>query len=58
MLFNIQMKLRAVHQKNWYPPEGKLVSDITQAWVNLDSAEHDREVSLRKELIRLMMCCF
>lgn len=51
-LFNIQMKLRSAQQKNWYPPEGKLVSDITQAWINLDSSEHDREVSLRKELIR------
>uniref|UniRef100_A0A1X7T722 Calponin-homology (CH) domain-containing protein n=1 Tax=Amphimedon queenslandica TaxID=400682 RepID=A0A1X7T722_AMPQE len=51
-LFNVQMKLRSIHQKNWYPPEGKLVSDITQAWINLDSAEHEREVSLRKEIIR------
>jgi len=27
-LFNIQTKLRAAKQKTWYPPEGKLVSDI------------------------------
>ena len=30
-LFNIQMKLRASRQKTWYPPEGKLVSDINKA---------------------------
>ena len=29
-LFNIQTKLRAAKQKNWYPPEGKLVSDINK----------------------------
>lgn len=51
-LFNIQMKLRAANQKNWHPPDGKLVSDINQAWVKLDGAEHEREVALRKELIR------
>lgn len=46
------MKLRAANQKNWHPPDGKLVSDINQAWVKLDGAEHEREVALRKELIR------
>ena len=51
-LFNIQTKLRAARQKNWYPPEGKLVSDINKAWVNLEGAEHEREVALRKELMR------
>ena len=29
-LFNIQTKLRAARQKTWYPPEGKLVSDINK----------------------------
>jgi spectrin beta len=51
-LFNIQMKLRASRQKTWYPPEGKLVSDINKAWVRLEAAEHEREVALRKELMR------
>ena len=64
------MKLRASRQKTWYPPEGKLVSDINkvsnkwsvgcnvrcgvmmQAWVRLEAAEHEREVALRKELMR------
>ena len=31
-LFNIQTKLRAAKQKNWYPPEGKLVSDINKVY--------------------------
>jgi spectrin beta len=51
-LFNIQMKLQAAKQKIWYPPEGKLVSDINKAWVKLEAAEHGREVALRKELQR------
>ena len=51
-LFNIQMKLQAARQKNWYPSEGKLVSDISRSWVNLEAAEHERAVALRKELIR------
>ena len=29
-LFNILTKLRAAKQKNWYPPEGRLVSDINK----------------------------
>ena len=32
-LFNIQTKLRAAKQKTWYPPEGKLVSDINKVGV-------------------------
>lgn len=32
-LFNIQMKLRASRQKTWYPPEGKLVSDINKVCI-------------------------
>ena len=51
-LFNIQMKLHAARQKNWYPSEGKLVSDISRSWVNLEAAEHERAVALRKELMR------
>ena len=51
-LFNIQMKLQAAKQRIWYPPEGKLISDINKAWVKLEAAEHAREVALRKELQR------
>ncbi len=29
-LFNIQTKLRAAKHRTWYPPEGKLVSDINK----------------------------
>ncbi len=34
-LFNIQTKLRAAKQKTWYPPEGKLVSDINKVTLYL-----------------------
>ena len=46
------MKLRAARQKTWHPPEGKLVSDISRAWISLEGAEHEREAALRKELMR------
>ena len=51
-LFNIQMKLQAAKHRIWYPPEGKLISDINKAWVKLEAAEHTREVALRRELQR------
>ena len=51
-LFNIQMKLQAAKHRIWYPPEGKLISDINKAWVKLEAAEHAREVALRRELQR------
>ena len=33
-LFNIQMKLQAAKQRIWYPPEGKLISDINKVNMN------------------------
>ena len=35
------------------PKEGLLIHDIERAWSDLEKAEHDREVALREELIRL-----
>uniref|UniRef100_A0A674PRA2 Spectrin beta chain n=1 Tax=Takifugu rubripes TaxID=31033 RepID=A0A674PRA2_TAKRU len=52
LLFTIQSKLRANNQKPYVPHDGKLISDINKAWERLEKAEHERGVSLRKELIR------
>uniref|UniRef100_A0A8C1TH83 Spectrin beta chain n=1 Tax=Cyprinus carpio TaxID=7962 RepID=A0A8C1TH83_CYPCA len=52
LLFTIQSKLRANNQKPYMPHDGKLISDINKAWERLEKAEHERGVSLRKELIR------
>lgn len=52
LLFTIQSKLRSNNQKLYYPPEGKMISDINKAWERLEKAEHERELALREELIR------
>uniref|UniRef100_A0A8D0HST9 Spectrin beta, non-erythrocytic 4 n=1 Tax=Sphenodon punctatus TaxID=8508 RepID=A0A8D0HST9_SPHPU len=52
LLFTIQSKLRASNRKLYVPSEGKSISDINKAWTRLESAEHEREVALRNELIR------
>jgi spectrin beta len=52
MLFTIQSKMRAHNQKPYLPKEGKLISDINKAWDRLEKSEHERELSLREELIR------
>ncbi|XP_069631765.1 spectrin beta chain, non-erythrocytic 4 [Haliaeetus albicilla] len=52
LLFTIQSKLRANNHKLYVPSEGKSISDINKAWICLEKAEHEREVSLRNELIR------
>ncbi|GFS19194.1 spectrin beta chain [Elysia marginata] len=52
LLFTIQSKMRANNQRPYLPREGKLLSDINKAWERLDKAEHERELSLREELIR------
>ncbi|XP_058051322.1 spectrin beta chain, non-erythrocytic 4 isoform X2 [Ahaetulla prasina] len=52
LLFSIQSKLRANNRKLYVPKEGKSISDINKAWTRLEKAEHEREVSLRAELIR------
>jgi spectrin beta len=52
LLFTLQSKMRANNQKPYAPKEGKMVSDINKAWERLEKAEHERELSLREELIR------
>ncbi|KAM9260145.1 LOW QUALITY PROTEIN: spectrin beta chain, non-erythrocytic 4-like [Morus bassanus] len=52
LLFTIQSKLRANNRKLYVPSDGKSISDINKAWTCLEKAEHEREVSLRNELIR------
>uniref|UniRef100_A0A8C7UWI0 Spectrin beta chain n=1 Tax=Oncorhynchus mykiss TaxID=8022 RepID=A0A8C7UWI0_ONCMY len=52
LLFTIQSKMRANNQKVYMPREGKLISDINKTWERLEKAEHERELSLRTELIR------
>ncbi|XP_067682927.1 spectrin beta chain, non-erythrocytic 5-like isoform X3 [Haliotis asinina] len=50
--FNIQARLKANGQKMYTPPEGQMIHDIETAWLQLEKAEHGREVALRDELIR------
>jgi len=52
LLFTIQSKMRANNQKPYLPQEGKKLGDINRAWESLEKAEHERELSLREELIR------
>jgi len=44
--------MRANNQKPYFPKEGKLISDINKAWERLEKSEHERELTLREELIR------
>jgi spectrin beta len=52
LLFSIQSKIRAQNQRPYLPREGKLISDINRAWVELEKAEHERELALREEIVR------
>lgn len=52
LLFTLQSKMRANNQKPYLPKEGKMISDINRSWERLEKAEHERELSLREELIR------
>ena len=51
-LFAIQSKIRAHNQRAYVPKEGQLIADINRAWVELEKAEHERELALRDELVR------
>ncbi|XP_064623906.1 spectrin beta chain, non-erythrocytic 2-like isoform X3 [Lineus longissimus] len=52
LLFSIYAKQKANHQRMFIPPEGLLIHDIESAWMNLEKAEHGREIALREELMR------
>ncbi|MCP4599801.1 MAG: hypothetical protein GY847_04545, partial [Proteobacteria bacterium] len=52
LLFTLQSRMRANNQKPYLPREGKLLADINRAWEHLEKAEHERELSLKEELIR------
>lgn len=52
LLFTLQSRMRANNQKPYFPKEGKLISDINKAWERLEKSEHERELTLREELIR------
>lgn len=45
--------MRANNQKPYVPKEGKMISDINKSWELLEKAEHERELALKEELIRL-----
>jgi spectrin beta len=36
------------------PREGKTIAEINKAWELLEKSEHERELALKKELIRLV----
>jgi len=52
LLFTLQSKMRANNKTPYFPKEGKTIVDINRAWERLEKAEHERELSLREELIR------
>lgn len=52
LLFTLQSKMRANNKTPYFPKEGKTIADINRAWERLEKAEHERELSLREELIR------
>ncbi|XP_034944641.1 LOW QUALITY PROTEIN: spectrin beta chain, non-erythrocytic 5 [Chelonus insularis] len=52
LYFHINTQLKSLNQPAFIPQEGQLVQDIERNWVELESAEHRREVALRTELLR------
>lgn len=52
LLFTLQSRMRANNQKPFLPREGKTIAEINRAWELLEKSEHERELALKKELIR------
>ncbi|XP_046434088.1 spectrin beta chain, non-erythrocytic 1 isoform X2 [Neodiprion fabricii] len=52
LYFHINTQLKSLNQPAFTPQEGQLVHDIERNWVELERAEHRREVALRTELLR------
>jgi spectrin beta len=51
--FNINMKLTAQGHARYSPPDGTSVNDLAGAWSRLERAEHERDLTLKRELNRL-----
>ena len=52
LYFNINTQLKSLNQPGFIPQEGLLVNDLERNWIELERAEHRREVALRTELLR------
>ncbi|CAL1674075.1 unnamed protein product [Lasius platythorax] len=52
LYFHINTRLKSLNQPAFTPQEGQLIHDIERNWVELERAEHRREVALRIELLR------
>ncbi|XP_050460702.1 spectrin beta chain, non-erythrocytic 5 isoform X2 [Cataglyphis hispanica] len=52
LYFHINTQLKSLNQPAFTPQEGQLIHDIERNWVELERAEHRREVALRIELLR------
>ncbi|XP_066591797.1 spectrin beta chain, non-erythrocytic 5 isoform X2 [Prorops nasuta] len=52
LYFHINTLLKSLNQPAFTPQEGQLIHDIERNWIELERAEHRREVALRTELLR------
>ena len=50
--YNINMKLTAQSHPKYMPADGKTLHDLEAAWSQLEKAEHERDLALKKELNR------
>ncbi|TKR60860.1 hypothetical protein L596_028044 [Steinernema carpocapsae] len=53
LFFTIQTRRKAMQRKSYVPPQGLFMHDIESAWDKLERAEHDRQVALINEMMRL-----
>ncbi|XP_065894663.1 spectrin beta chain, non-erythrocytic 1-like isoform X3 [Dysidea avara] len=53
MLFILHTQMRANNQRPYVPDEEKTVAHVNKAWELMEHAEHEREIALREEMIRL-----
>ncbi|KAK0410555.1 hypothetical protein QR680_005192 [Steinernema hermaphroditum] len=53
LFFTIQTRRKAMRRKAYVPPQGLFMHDIESAWGGLERAEHDRQVALINEMMRL-----
>lgn len=52
LFFHINTQLKSLNQPAFAPQDGQFVHDIERNWIELERAEHRREVALRTELLR------